>query len=194
MARDQGPRERLIAAAIDLVREKGVEGAGLTELLERSGAARRSIYQHFPEGKHALVVTATESAGRWIRRVLRDMGSTMATSELLVWLMEQMKTNLRESEFRLGCPIAAAALAPADAMSVRAAAGSIFVEWAGEIQHLLERDGHSEESARSLAGFAVSAIEGALLTAQATRSNEPLDQVVAQLERLLLLVPADRSG
>ena len=46
-----GPRERLIASAIDLVRARGVDGTGLAELLEHSGTARRSIYQHFPGGK-----------------------------------------------------------------------------------------------------------------------------------------------
>ncbi|MCP9625448.1 TetR/AcrR family transcriptional regulator, partial [Nocardia otitidiscaviarum] len=50
-----GPRDRLIESAIELVREQGVHGAGLSALLDRSRASRNSLYQHFPEGKGELV-------------------------------------------------------------------------------------------------------------------------------------------
>lgn len=185
MANTQGPRERLIAASIGLVRENGVEATGLAALLERSGTARRSVYQHFPGGKNELVAASTRTAGRWIRRVLHDVGATMSTAELLTLMVDQMKANLRESDFRLGCPIAAAALAPADATGVREAAGKAFADWVEEVESLLVRDGRTPAAARSLAGFLISAIEGALVTAQAARSTEPLDQAAEHLGELL---------
>ena len=182
----QGPRERLIDAAIELVRERGVEGTGLADLLERSGAARRSIYQHFPGGKYELVGVATDVAGSSLREMVRDGGGAeMATADLLVVMVEQMKAGLVASDFRLGCPIAAAALAPADAIAVREAAGVAFDGWASEIEELLAREGRPHAAARSLAGFLVSAVEGALLAARAKRSVEPLDQAREQLALLL---------
>ncbi|WP_280357285.1 TetR/AcrR family transcriptional regulator, partial [Nocardia otitidiscaviarum] len=58
-----GPRDRLIESAIELVREQGVHGAGLSALLDRSRASRNSLYQHFPEGKGELVEAAPPGGG-----------------------------------------------------------------------------------------------------------------------------------
>ena len=59
-----GPRERLIDSTIALIRRRGVHATGLTDLLNHSGTARQSIYQHFPGGKAELVEHATKEAGR----------------------------------------------------------------------------------------------------------------------------------
>lgn len=181
----QGPRERLITAAIDLVRERGVEGAGLADLLERSHTARRSVYQHFPGGKLELIDTSTRAAGAWLQEAIRALGQTRDSVELLAEMGRQVSANLRASDFRLGCPVAAAAGAPAEAIAVREAAGAAFDGWIGEIEALLRREGRSAGEARSLAGFLVSAFEGALLRARASRSTEPLDEAVELLTRLL---------
>ena len=181
----QGPRQRLVSAAVALVRERGVEGTGIAQLLERSGCARRSVYQHFPGGKQELVGAATHEAGEWIRRAVHDVAATTSPAEALVLVVDQIKGSLLESDFALGCPVGAAALAPADAPAVRAAAGEVFAGWVEEVAAVLEREGRAPAAARSLAGFIVSALEGATMTAQATRSTEPLDQATAHLRTLL---------
>lgn len=181
----QGPRERLIDAAIGLVREKGVEGAGLAELLERSGSARRSLYQHFPGGKHELIDASTRAAGRWVGRAVRDLGERMDSSEVLAELVRMSAESLSATGFRHGCPIAAAAGAPADAAVVRDAASAAFAEWVDAFAALLGREGHDAEEARSLSRFVVSGIEGALLQARAERSTTPLAEAAVHLARLL---------
>lgn len=181
----QGPRERLITAAIGLVRERGVEGTGVADLVERSNSARRSIYQHFPGGKLELIDASTRAAGEWVRRLISGAADSMSGAELLAEVGRQMSANLTASDFRLGCPIGAAASAPPDAVAVHAAAGAAFDSWIDEIAAPLVRDGLPAAEARSLAGFAVSSIQGALLRARASRSTEPIDEAVAQLTRLL---------
>lgn len=181
----QGPRERLITAAIGLVQEKGVEGAGLAELVERSHSARRSIYQHFPGGKLELIDASTRAAGDWVRRMIRGGAEVLGSAELLAESARQMAQTLIASDFRLGCPVAAAAAAPPDAAAVQAAAHDVFDGWVEEIEALLVREGRTREEARSLAGFTISGLEGALLRARASRSTRPLDEAVEQLTRLL---------
>lgn len=181
----QGPRERLITAAIGLVREHGVDGTGLADLLERSRTARRSIYQHFPGGKLELIDASTRAAGRWMQRAIRDLGASMDSAGLLAEMARLTSANLVSSDFRLGCPIAAAAAASADATSVQQAAGATFSAWTEEIERLLTREGRPSREAHSLAGFLVSAMEGALLCARATRSTEPLEQAAEHLGTLL---------
>lgn len=178
-----GPRDRLLVSAIALVRERGVEATGLADLLERSGTARRSVYQHFPGGKLEMIEESTRLAGQWIRHLLTtaaddDPGTVVAA------LIRQTARNLAAHDFALGCPIGAAAMAPPEAAGVRAAATATFEAWTADIAERLTREGRSPEQARSLAGFVVSAIEGALLRSVAARSTEPLDQAAEQLPRL----------
>jgi TetR/AcrR family transcriptional repressor of lmrAB and yxaGH operons len=93
--------------------------------------------------------------------------------------------GLVESDYRRGCPVAAAAAAPPEARVVQEAAAAAFAAWTGELEQLLVREGRSAEEARSLAGFLVSRIEGALLCARAARSTEPLEHAGRHLARLL---------
>ncbi len=180
----QGPRSRLIGAAIELVREKGVEGMGLAELLERGCAARRSLYQHFPEGKHQLVEASTLAAGRFMETAIRGAeGDSVADS--MAAFLDASIANATATDFRLGCPVGAAALAPADAAVVIDAAGTTFASWSSAIAEHLVREGHSPEAAASLAGFCVSSYEGALLSARAQRSAAPLEQARQHLLTLL---------
>ncbi|MFT4264987.1 MAG: TetR family transcriptional regulator C-terminal domain-containing protein [Nocardioides sp.] len=178
------PRQRLIAAAIELVREHGVEGTGLADLLERGASARRSIYQNFPGGKSELIAVSTQAAGRWMQRRIRELGTAMGASATVVELVQQTAADLVRSDFRLGCPIMAAA-ASADAETVRVAAVDVFALWVDEIAPLLARDGRSPEEARSLASFVVSSVEGALARARATRSTTPLEEASTYLVRLI---------
>ncbi|TCJ29454.1 TetR/AcrR family transcriptional regulator [Nocardioides jejuensis] len=186
----QGPRSRLISAAIELVREKGVEGTGLTELLERGCTARRSLYQHFPGGKHELIEASTLAAGRFIESGIRGAeGASVA--EGMAAFFDGSISNAAATGFRLGCPVGAAALAPADAAIVIDAAGTTFASWSAALAEHLVREGHSPEAAASLAGFVVSSYEGALMHARATRSTEPLEQTKQHLLPLLT-APAAR--
>lgn len=187
MSKPAGPRDRLIHAAITLVQEKGVEGAGLAEILEVSNSARGSLYQHFPRGKQELIGASTRASGDWMRQALRDLAQEMSLVEMLDAMHALMVANLVESDYRLGCPIAAAAAAPADAREVREAAGEAFGLWVAEIEAKLVADGRPAAQARSLASFVVSAVEGALLCARAARSTDPLDQAHDQLVRLVSL-------
>jgi TetR/AcrR family transcriptional repressor of lmrAB and yxaGH operons len=181
----QGPRERLITAAVELVREHGVEGAGLSGILERSNTARRPVYQHFPGGKLELIDASTRVAGEWTQLTIRELGATMDASELLPEMIRLLSADLVAGDYRLGCPIAAAAAASADASAVQEAAGAAFDGWVEEIGAVLVREGREREEARSLAGFAVSSVEGTLLCARATRSTEPLRQAGEHLATLL---------
>lgn len=180
-----GPRQRLIISAIELVRARGVDGTGLTELLEHSRTARRSIYQHFPGGKAELVATSTAAAAAWLRRSLRDLEGQGDVASLVRTVVGLVANNLAADDYTLGCPVAAAAAAAPDAPGVREAAASAFASWTEELAGALVREGRSPAEAQSLAGFIVSAVEGALLRARCARSTEPLEQAATHLLSLL---------
>src|SRR5882762_1881255 len=68
---ERSPRERMVLAAAALLREKGLAGTSFSEVIERSGAPRGSIYHHFPEGKDALTAEAIALVGDRVLAFLR---------------------------------------------------------------------------------------------------------------------------
>ncbi|MEV0339809.1 TetR/AcrR family transcriptional regulator [Nocardia sp. NPDC050713] len=180
----QGPRARLIEGAIELVREHGVHGAGLAALLDRSNASRNSLYQHFPAGKSELVAAATEVAGRRMSAVIETVTRSGEPADWVGALVGWWKQALETSAYTAGCPIVGAALAESEP-NVQAAAGSAFADWTEQLTAGLTGRGVDAARARSLASFVISAVEGAIVQARATKSTHPLDDVQDNLATLL---------
>lgn len=180
-----GPRDRLVTSAIELVRRKGVAGTGLTELLEHSGAARRSIYQHFPDGKAELIETSTRAAGEFMTARLAALVDAQPTADALRAFVGQWKELIADSGHESGCPVVGAALGRSDAPGAADAAGAAFADWARVLAASLRRDGVADGAAESLATLAVSSIEGAIVLSLAGRSTKPLDQVCGHVVELI---------
>ncbi|MFA5708055.1 TetR/AcrR family transcriptional regulator [Mycolicibacterium sp.] len=178
-----GPRERLISTAIAMVQERGVHATGLSDLLRRSSAARNSIYQHFPGGKQELMVAATETAGAVVAARVDRLAETGDPAAVLRAMITGWVAELEDSDFRAGCPIAAAALAGPDEPAITAAAADAFAGLRTRLDTTLRAAGQ-RDSART-ASVVISAIEGALLQARAAKSVQPLRDLEAILPRLL---------
>ena len=177
-------RARIIRATTELLRRHGVAGTSLSEILSTSGAARRSVYLHFPDGKAELVAEATRTAGQAMTRAMPDL---LAVDDPIAALVEVWRTLITSSDFDAGCPVVAAALGRADAPDAADVAGETFVDWHRRLTDRLIDDGVAEPVARSLAVTVVSAVEGAVITCQALRSYEPLDDVRLRLTELVAL-------
>jgi len=172
-----GPRERLIDSTIALIRRRGVHATGLTDLLNHSGTARQSIYQHFPGGKAELVEHATKEAGRQMVDLLdtfEDDPITMLDG-LISWWEQEMTTT----GYTSGCPVVAAALSPTPA------AGRAFAAWENRFTGVLVRAGIPQPAATSLATLTLSALEGAIVLTKAAASTRPLNDIRTQLTVLL---------
>jgi TetR/AcrR family transcriptional repressor of lmrAB and yxaGH operons len=173
-----GPRDRLVAATIDLVRERGVHGTGLADVLERSGTARASIYQHFPGGKGQLVAEAVRVAGDHLERVADrglDAGASTRGAAMVEALLDWWSREITRHGGERGCPVAAAAV-DADPL-VRAAADGVFAR--------LHRRLADEVGDAGLAGFVLSAVEGAVLRSRAAQDPAALEEARHQVRRLL---------
>lgn len=180
----QGPRERLLTSAIALMCERGVHATGLTELLQHSGTARGSIYQHFPGGKSDLMEQATYAAGRFISRLITSLLETKSPDEALVGLIDYWIYELHSSDYSRGCPILAAAQSGAGEPAIQAAAASVFNDWADQVTEALVGLGVSRAQAEPLASLAISSIEGAITQSRARRSTQPLEDLKAVLAPL----------
>ncbi|WP_280504013.1 TetR/AcrR family transcriptional regulator [Nocardia farcinica] len=183
------PRDRLIEGAIALVRERGVEGAGLATLLARTGTSRNSLYQHFPAGKGELIETATLVAGARLSAYIDRVTAEGEPEDWLAGLVRWATRLIESGDFGAGCPVASAALAETEP-AVQAAAARMFEDWTTRLAQALASTGIPADRARSLAGFLVGSVEGAMLVARAVKSTRPL---VEAEENLRVLLAAERA-
>ena len=115
-------RDRLVVTAIDLIRRQGVAATGLSQLLERSGASRRSLYLNFPGGKAELVADATVTAGNTLAEGIDQLIGERGPVGAVRAFIEMWIANLASGDFEVGCPIVAAALGRSEAPAAADAA------------------------------------------------------------------------
>jgi TetR/AcrR family transcriptional regulator, lmrAB and yxaGH operons repressor len=176
----------MIRSAALLMRERGVDATSFSEVLSRSGAPRGSIYHHFPRGKAQLIEEATRYAGEF---TASGLAAALAQDDPVA-AVRVFATGwiaiLRESKFGAGCPILAASLEGERSPAARDAAAAAFTRWEELLASALEPHGLAPARARSVATLAISAIEGAVVLARATRSAAPLERVADELELVLV--------
>jgi len=183
---ERTPREAMLDSAITLFRERGVAATSLRDVVAHSGAPRGSIYHHFPGGKAQLAEEATQRAGEFIGALLQRLVSGDDPDRAVGSFVDYWSRTLTSTDYRDGCPVAAAALSEDDTESARAAAGAAFGEWESALTLALQDHGMPADRAESLANLVVCSIEGALVVARARRSEEPLRRVGAELRGLLV--------
>jgi len=189
-AKEPGPtrrdgRDRLLNGARKLLAEKGYAGMKLRDVAERGKAPRGSIYHHFPGGKKQLAVEAAELEGREIRAALESSLAELGLAETLATFGEMFRRRVKDKPERLGCPVAAAALARPEDPALAAAATAAFESWEAPIAAALRDEGVGKREAENFAGLVVSTVEGALVRARAAGDEAPLASAVAGLQQAL---------
>ncbi len=183
----------MIVSAAVLMRERGVEATSFSDVIERSGAPRGSIYHNFPNGKAQLVEEATRYAGEFTAAgLIAALGTDDPVAAIHAFASSWTKL-LERSDFGAGCPVVAAALEGDRTPRVREAAGEAFARWEQLVAESLEPH-VTAGRARSLAALFVAAIEGAVVVSRAQRSSEPVRQVARELERAVRAALAEAQG
>jgi len=178
-------RKRLLNGARKLLAEKGYAGMELRDVAEQGEAPRGSIYHHFPGGKRQLAVEAAELEGVEIRAAIERSLEERGLGETLTMFGEMFRRRVKDNPERLGCPVAAAALARPEDPALAAAATVAFQSWEAPIAAALRDEGIEAKDAETFAGLVVSTIEGALIRARAAGDQAPLESAVAGLHQAL---------
>src|SRR4051812_14595395 len=152
-------RQKMVDAALQVLREKGAAGVTIDEVLARSGAPRGSVYHHFPGGRSQLLTEALQFAGDAITGLVDDAAAQGCTA-LLSHFVAFWERTLAESDFAAGCPVVAAAIGSADAEpALTPIAGDIFERWRAALTRAFVADGFDEADAGSLAVTSIAALE-----------------------------------
>jgi TetR/AcrR family transcriptional repressor of lmrAB and yxaGH operons len=175
----------LLGGARQLLAEKGYAGMELRDVAERGKAPRGSIYHHFPEGKRQLAVEATELEGAEVRTLIERSLEDRGVRGTLARFGEIFRRRVANHPERMGCPVAAAALARPEDPQLAAAATAAFQSWEEPIAAALRDEGVAAKRAETFAGLVVSTVEGALIRARAAGDAAPLDSAIGGLEQAL---------
>jgi AcrR family transcriptional regulator len=177
-AKQQAARDRIVRSAATLIRERGVHGVGLRQIVAHADGPRGSLQRYFPGGKTQLVTEALNLAGA---EVLAATESGLVEASTLADAIDAIfapwHTVLVESNFTMGCPIAATVLDAGGDDRLRHEARALLDQWRHSVHAALVKFGAPESSAAEDASVLLAALEGALILSRANQSTEPLDTV-----------------
>jgi len=180
-------RDRIVVAASRLLQRQGYVGTGIKQIAQEAQATLGSVYHFFPGGKEAVAVAAIKHSTEEFATLLRKaLDSEEDPAEAVMACARQLADELRESGWIDGCPVTAAALETLGTDSeIQQACADALRGWEQLVRDKLLRCGFPSQSARELATTIIAALEGAEVTAQVNRSEEPLQVAGQQLARLV---------
>jgi TetR/AcrR family transcriptional regulator, lmrAB and yxaGH operons repressor len=165
-------KDRILEAAIFLMKRSGLTGAGINQILTRSSAPKGSIYYHFPQGKQEIAVEALRLYGQRVAAAFESVLSTKRKpAEKVRALFQFVADRLEEGAFEQSCAAGAVTLdLESDAAVIQPVIQATFDSWQIVIaNHLPVR---SRARRKSLAGLVLSTIEGAYIRGRAERSTK----------------------
>jgi len=191
---DPDPRQRLVAAAADLLRQRGLHATSVRDLAKHANAPLGSTYHYFPEGKPQWVSEAVQyTANAVIRLLEREL--TGGPQQAMQGFFAIWRDALIASDFRAGCPVVAVVADEASTgigSKPMAAAAQAFTDWEALLEKSLTTRDVPAQQAQHLATLIIAAVEGAILICRAKRDITPFDQVAAQLTQLVTATIASR--
>ena len=182
MAQRSDAKQRMVQAARQLIRERGYHATAISDVLERSGAPRGSVYFHFPGGKPQLAVEAADDhAHEQVQYIDRAAEQADSAAGLVEVYLDLAREGMVNSDYGRGCGIAPLVTegAQQESPEVGDAGRRGFSAMTDRLAFHFVDFGLDGASARELADAVLAGVEGALVTARAQRSPAPFDAVRA---------------
>jgi TetR/AcrR family transcriptional regulator, transcriptional repressor for nem operon len=192
-ARGRAARERIVAAASELIAERGVAGTSIDDVLARAGASKSQLYHYFEDRAALLRAVVVHNADG----VLSFVGGPLDTWKGIRSFFDSLVALQVERGACGGCPIGALVgqLAEADEEARRALADS-FARWEARLRdglRSMQLQGKLEPGSdpTALAAATLAAIQGGLILTQARRDP---GQLAIALEAAYAHLRAHASG
>jgi len=179
-------RDRVVLSALQLFAAKGYGSTSVADVRQAAGIHSGSLYHFFP-GKRELLLAVLEAYRAGIGpMLLRPAWAGVADPiEKIFALLGSYRAALLQTECTYGCPIGSLALELHEPdPPVRRLLAQNFDGWIEAIEGCLTEAGKrlpADIDRRELAGFVLTAMEGAVMQARTFRDIKRFDGSVRQL-------------
>ena len=172
-------RARMVESAAMLIRERGIHGVGLREVVAHSGGPRGSLGRYFPGGKTQLMTEAIDLA---LAEVFVELERTLREAETfpeaIAEIVAPWRYLLVEHDFALGCPLAATVVDAVTANpDLRVHVSELLARYQATVASIYVKFGDTPAQATEQSTVLLAALEGALILARARRTTESIDTV-----------------
>lgn len=171
----------MVVAALDLLRESGLSGAGINNVIAASGAPKGSLYHYFPRGKAELVTTALRHVEPDLVEGFRTaFGGDATVGSKIRRLFRAKAAGMKAEGFTQGCPVAAVTVdLDGGAGEIAQVCSGIFDACRDAVAEGLREVPAPER--RGVADLILASLEGAMILVRAHASPRPLHDVAAAL-------------
>lgn len=170
---DPSARARLLAATEEMLRESGMHGTTIKDVVARSGAPIGSLYHYFPGGKPQLVDEALRINAEKIPQLIdKCFDGRRSAAAAVRALFDGAATGFERGGADKGCAVGAVTLdvMPPDA-AIRRVCKDAFDHWIAMIAPRLPFA--DTRTRRSFALMIVAALEGAFVLSKAAQDGQP---------------------
>jgi TetR/AcrR family transcriptional repressor of lmrAB and yxaGH operons len=184
-------RDAIVDASVALFRRRGYSGTGLSDIVERSGAPKGSLYHYFPQGKSSIAQAAVREAGIRVANTMTKLAAEATSAgDLLIAHARLLAGWMEHSGFQDGCPITTVLLemAPEDE-AVTEAGRQAYAMRQRIMAERLKEDGIAPERAERLAILCAAALQGALIQSRVEKNGMP---IVIAAEELAAMLPTPK--
>jgi AcrR family transcriptional regulator len=184
--RATSPREKIIAAAMELFWLKGYHSTSIADLLSRTQLNSGSLYHVFPS-KQDVLIGVLEAYRDGIHEQLLEpaWGGVTDPIEKIFALLRLYRNLIVETDCTYGCPIGSLALELHEPdPQVRALLAANFEGWSNAVEARLSEAGARlppDVDIQALAQFVLTVMEGGVMQARTHRDVGYFDRAVQQL-------------
>jgi len=179
-SKGQQTRQRIVAAAAQLMSDRGVAGTSVEHVRDAAGVSNSQIYHYFAD-KDALIREVIDYQSDSVIDIHEAVFAKVDSLDGLRAWRDMIVEHQRELECKGGCPIVAlgSELAEIDPRA-RADVAACFVRWEQSIrvgyQAMRDRGSLSGSAdPQELATATLAALQGGLLLSQIRRTTRPLE-------------------
>lgn len=179
----------MLGRLMDLFREKGFDGASLSDISESTGLGRSSLYHHFPNGKEEIARQVLAHLEDQLEHALYEPIRSRGTPRQKLDRMLDTIDHFYEGG-KKAC-LLERLCASVDARRFRRPLGRAFNTWIEAVEELGIESGLPRATARLRAEDLVVRIEGALVVCAGTDDTSVFARTIRDL-RDSLLAPVSR--
>lgn len=132
-----GPRERILEAATELFYREGYDATGINRVLEKAGAHKQSLYQHY-HSKEALGLAYIKERSQEVSDLISLVTRKDHPLEMVDAWVRVLKREARKERF-IGCPVVNLAAQTLQSPGMREDLAAIVEGWIDSLEAYFQR-------------------------------------------------------